>query len=134
MSEHRIRLRGPWEALDLDEPSSEPFRLSLPIEKLDGDAPRRLRLVRKFGRPRSTRTAADDEPLKLVFEDVDGLSAMFLNDEPLAWRSSAAGALIADLPPLRERNTLRLEAEIGPLIPEQSSGWGKVAIAIPERG
>lgn len=128
MPEHKIRLRGPWEAVDLDAPSGEPFRLSLPIDRLDGDAPRRLRLVRRFGCPRSA------ESLRLTLENVEGLESVSVNDEPLTWRADDSGALVVDLPPLGERNTLRLEAVIEPGIPEGAPAWGKVAIVIPEDG
>lgn len=127
MPEHKIRLRGPWEALDLNDPSSEPFRVSLPLERLDGDSSRRLRLVRKFGRPRSVET------LKLTLENVEGLESLSVNDEPLTWRVNDSGGLSVDLPPLRERNTLRLEAVIEPELSGRSSAWGNVAIVIPER-
>jgi len=132
MSEHRIRLRGPWEAIDLDAPEGEPFRLPLPIERLDGGSPRRLRLIRKFGRPRSVGAAESGERLRLVLENVEGLTALALNDEPLTWRSSGSDGLIVDLPPLRERNTLRLEADIEPMAPGGPALWGNVAIVIPE--
>lgn len=128
MPDHKIRLRGPWGAVDLDAPFSEPFRLSLPIDRLDGDSPRRLRLTRKFGRPRSA------ESLKLTLENVEGLEALSVNDEPLTWRIDDSGTLVVDLPPLRERNTLRLEAMIGPPLPEEAPVWGEVAIVITERG
>ncbi len=75
----------------------------------------------------------DSSPrLRLALEDVDGLGALFLNDEPLSWRPAAVGGLTVDLPPLRERNTLRLDAELGPAIPGGSILWGSVAIVIPD--
>jgi len=132
VSEHRIRLRGPWEAIDLDSPSGEPFRLALPFERLPDGAPRRLRLIRKFGRPRMAEDRDSGASLTLALEDVDGLTALFLNDEPLTWRRAASGGLIVELPPLRERNALRLDVDLAPAVPGGLTLWGSVAIVIPE--
>lgn len=132
MSEHRIRLRGPWEAVDLDATSGEPFRLSLPIDRLGWSASRHLRLIRKFGRPRPSVSPATGTRLRLALEDVEGLRALFLNGEPLVWRFSDSGGVTVDLPPLRERNALLLEADIAPATPGETTLWGNVAIAISE--
>lgn len=132
MSEHRIRLRGPWEAVDLDSPSSEPFRVALPMERTDDVSPRRLRLTRKFGRPGMARDLDSSVGFTLSLRDVEGLEAVFLNDEPLSWRSTTSGDLIVELPSPRDRNILRLDAEIAPASPGGSALWGDVAIVIVE--
>lgn len=132
MSEHKIRLRGPWEAIDLNASSREPFRIALPLERSPDGSPRRLRLVRKFGRPGTAKDGATSAGLKLALENVEGLDALYLNDEPLNWSPAASGTLIVDLPPLRERNVLRLDADLAPAVPGGSTLWGSVAIVIPE--
>ena len=45
MSEHTIRLAGPWQRLS---ESDSPQRVRLPLERQTGED---LKLVRRFGRP-----------------------------------------------------------------------------------
>jgi len=122
--EHRIRLRGAWELHDLDEGDGPATPLTLPVAWGSQDFPRRLRLVRKFGRPRASR-------VRLVLEDVQGLRSAALNGRPLALESSSSGRFDVELPPLDERNVLALEVVVGsPGGPE--APWGRIALAIDE--
>jgi hypothetical protein len=122
--EHRIRLRGGWELQDLDAGGAA-SPLALPVTWGSQPFPRRLRLVRRFGRPKSGR-------VRLVLEDVEGLRSAELNGEPLAIDVSSPGRIDVDLPPLDERNTLALEVVVGESPGRPATPWGIVALSIDE--
>jgi hypothetical protein len=115
--EHLIRLRGGWELHDLDGEPSNATPLTLPVAWEPRPTPRRLRLVRKFGRPKTGRA-------RLVLEAVEGLRAMTLNGESLA--------LDAELPPLRDRNILVLDVVIEAASEESAAPWGRIGLLIAE--
>jgi len=123
--EHLIRLRGGWELRDHEAAISEPTPLTLPIAWEPHTSPRRLGLVRKFGRPHTGR-------IQLILEAVEGLRSMTLNGESLAFDASSDGRLVVDLPPLRERNVLTLDVEIDAPSSDPSAPWGSIALSIAE--
>ncbi|APW63032.1 hypothetical protein [Paludisphaera borealis] len=125
MPEHLIRLRGGWKLHDLDAEASNATPLTLPVAWESRPVPRRLRLVRKFGRPKIGRA-------RLVLEAVEGLRAMTLNDDSLAVDAAPPGRLDVDLPPLGERNVLVLDVVIESASDEPASPWGNIALAISE--
>jgi hypothetical protein len=122
--DHRIRLRGGWELIDVDEPGSAPARVTLPLVS---GLPRggRVRLIRKFGRP-----PVDDraESVWLSLDHVTGLRAASLNGRPLAIELPLEGRIEipVDLP---ERNELVLEADL-PGGSRAWPPWGEVALLI----
>lgn len=125
MSEHPIRLRGPWEVHSLgDRP---PFRIRLPVDSLPGSTDFRV-LVRHFGRP--ARLAAED-PVRLRLEQVPGVVLVSLNGEELGRREADESGPI-ELPvnrPLQSRNVLELTVAPGP---DRTAGngqpWGSVVL------
>lgn len=125
MAEHLIRLRGGWELLDLDADASHATPLTLPVVWEPRPAPRRLRLVRKFGKPRVGRA-------RLVLEAVAGLRAMTLNGGSLAIDPEPTGRLNVELPPLGERNVLALDVVIDGPSDEPTPDWGSIALSISD--
>jgi len=123
--EHLIRLRGGWELLDADDANSTPSPLTLPTAWAPHPAPRRLRLVRKFGAPAADR-------VRLALEAVEGLRAITLNGVPLAFDATSADRLVVDLPPLGDRNVLTLDVDLAGPSTVPSPLWGRIALAIAE--
>ena len=142
MSEHRIRLRGGWEARAIDPMLGAVDRLTLPI-RWDVDRPRRLRLTRRFQRPPledpshlGSRQAGPPE-LWLLLEHVPGLLALELNGESpvCVWPEQTRYEI--PLGRLPQRNQLVLEIETprsndraGSAAPE----WGSIALVIRSAG
>lgn len=125
MPEHLIRLRGGWELSDPDAATSASTPLTLPISWAPQPSPRRLRLVRRFGAPAADR-------VRLVLEAVEGLRAMTLNGVPLVFDPAATDRLVADLPPLANRNVLTLDIDLAGRSTEPSAPWGHIALVLAE--
>jgi hypothetical protein len=129
VAEHRIRLRGGWSCCAAGLRESQEERLTLPIA-WGPDAPERLRLTRRFGRPPFDQ---DRESLVLELDQVAGIHALLLD-----------GALIAGVLPERRHYEIRLDRsserhtlvlEIEPPKPEldptgKLAEWGHVALVI----
>ena len=137
MPDHLIRLRGAWELIDADahaEVAAEaagdlPARLTLPVAWPAGSA-RRLRLVRKFGRPAHDPA---HESLLLALDRVPGLRGIWLNGLRLTIPDPASGRLEIPVDRLSERNELVLDVEPPAHPPGDSSPpalWGEIALVI----
>ena len=142
MSEHRIRLRGGWEARAIDAMPWAVNRLTLPI-RWGVDPPRRLRLTRRFQRPplpvltlRGSQTAGQPE-LVLVLEDVPGIVSLELNGESPVCVSPEQTRYEIPLGRLPQRNQLVLEVET-PRRDDRPGGesleWGCIALVIRDAG
>jgi hypothetical protein len=142
MSEHRIRLRGGWEARALDAMPWAANRLTLPI-RWDLDRPRRLRLARRFQRPplegpshRGSRRAGQPD-LRLLLEHVPGLIALELNGESPVCVSPEQTRYEVPLGRLPQRSQLVLEVET-PRRDDRAGGeapeWGSIALVIRSAG
>jgi hypothetical protein len=124
-SEHLIRLRGGWELHDPGASTSGWSSLTLPIAWEPRSGSRRLRLVRKFGRPSASR-------VRLVLEAVEGLYAITLNGEPLAFDAASPARIVVENPPLLDRNVLALDVAFEGPSDEPTTPWGNVALAVSE--
>jgi hypothetical protein len=122
--DHRIRLRGGWESIDVEAFPRLPAPLTLPV-RWSTTSPRRIRLTRKFGRPRLDPRS---ESLWLSIGRVPGLRSASLNGQPLAIEGLAEGSLEIPLD-LPERNELVLDVEL-PADPGDPSPWGEIALLI----
>jgi len=127
VSEHAIRLRAGWEALDLDDAAAEPFRLDLPVdwrvyEARFGRLPRRLQLSRRFGRPLS---GAPNYRAIVHLGAAEGVVSLAINGVAIPWTTDGPGRLRAELPALQPRNLLMVEIEpTGPT----PTAWGDARI------
>jgi hypothetical protein len=129
MSEHQIRLRGGWECRAIGAPESAAQRLSLPT-RWPGDCPRRLCLVRRFGRPPS---AAQGQSLSLKLDQVPGIHCLLLNGQPLAHSSPGRSSYEIPLDHVFARNVLVLDIETPLRVHDPASlapEWGFVALLI----
>jgi hypothetical protein len=130
--DHLIRLRGAWELIEADAAAEVsgalPVRLSLPVAWPGGSA-RRLRLVRKFGRPAHDPA---QESLLLTLNRVPGLRGVWLNGLRLTVPDPIPVRLEIPIDRLSERNELVLDVE--PPHPPGDSGpssrWGEIALVI----
>ena len=132
MPEHWIRLRGGWEAVDLDDPLAEPIRMTLPVS-WTGEEPRRLRLVRRFGRPPLDLLS---ESIWLRIDRVSGLYRLALNDRELTISPAVNGPVEFPLGTILDRNELVLEAFFEPATRAIEAGtgiWGEIALVIRPR-
>ena len=132
MSEHRIRLRGGWEARAIDPMLGAVDRLTLPI-RWDLDRPRRMRLTRRFQRP----PLEVPSHLVLLLEHVPGIISLELNGESPVRVSPEQTRYEVPLGRLPQRNQLVLEIETprsndwaGSDAPE----WGSIALVIRAAG
>jgi hypothetical protein len=127
MPEHRIRFRAGWEVhseLDLDAAD----RFLLPTHwpaGLEGT----VRLIRRFGRPRSQAT---EEKYRLELLRVPGLVSLSLNGRELEHSGPDGGNIVVPLvDPLLDRNTLVIDVDLGQItrssLPE---GWGAISLVI----
>ena len=132
MSEHRIRLRGGWEAHAIDGIPGVVERLTLPI-RWEFDRPRRLRLTRRFQRP----PLAVPSQLVLLLEHVPGIVALELNGESPVGVSPEQTRYEVPLDRLLERNQLVLEIAT-PCATDRAGGdapeWGSIALVIRTAG
>src|SRR4051794_41740029 len=124
MPEHRIRLRGGWELLEAESSQTVPAVVTLPF-RFVATGSRKVRLSRKFGRPRLDRRR---ESLWLSLGSVPGLGLASLNGSTLAIEGPAEQGL--EIPvELSERNELVLEVEL-PADRGEAAPWGEIALAI----
>jgi hypothetical protein len=128
VSEHCIRLRGGWECRRLDVPFAAASRIGLPID-WGHNQPRRLQLIRRFGRP--SVDAGSQVVLRL--ENAPGIQRLLLNGQsvPPPSPSDSRYEIPLDLAP--DRNLLVLEVETPGTTdsePASSKLWGEVAIVI----
>lgn len=126
MYPYRIRLRGPWDAEPLDPPGPV-RRVTLPARLGEcglGDC-RRVRFVRRFGRP---RRIDEHERIWLVGEGLSGRAEFRLNGRDLGWHSGDAGPFAYHVTDsIGERNELAIDLSAD----EPSGGlWGDVALEI----
>jgi hypothetical protein len=106
-----------------------PARLTLPFS-WPAVSSRRVRLVRKFGRPAHDPAR---ESLLLALDRVPGLRGMWLNGLRLTIPEPASGRLEIPMDRLAERNELVLDVEPPPHPPGDSSpppAWGNIALVI----
>jgi hypothetical protein len=127
VTEHRIRLRGGWECISLDSPTSEAHRLTLPT-RWKSDRPRRLRLIRWFNPP----SVAAGTQVVLQLSQVPGIRLLQLNGQPTPIRSSAGSEFEIALDGSGDRHQLILEIET-PASDDSvidASEWGVIALVI----
>jgi hypothetical protein len=108
-------------------------RLSLPT-RWRGDQPARLRLLRRFGRPRHEPAR---EELFLKLDEIRGTCAIVLNGISLAATSPERSHYEIPLDNLRERNVLILEVNLHEFwhgSPASDLEWGTICLVIRERG
>jgi hypothetical protein len=141
MTNHRIRLRGPWEVQWLDALSaqhagsgqpqqSERVHLPAEWEQLIAGRSGRVRLTRRFHKPSGLEP---EEEVALVFDDLPVLATISLNAEQvgqLAGRTAAERIVVTER--LQSVNTLEIELEINSASEAAScvTPWGQVAIEI----
>ena len=124
MPEHRIRLRGGWELLEVESSQTVPAHVNLPLGVIPTGS-RTVRLTRRFGRPRLDRRR---ESLWLFLGSVAGLRSASLNGSMLAIEGPAGEGL--EIPvEISERNELVLEAEL-PAARGEAFPWGDIALLI----
>jgi hypothetical protein len=137
--DHVIRFRGAWELTDSHADADAdatgvlgvlPARLTLPVAWPGGSA-RRVRLVRKFGRPAHDPA---HESLLLALDRVPGLRGVWLNGLRLTIPDPdpTHGRLEIPIDRLDERNELALDVELPPHPPGDSGppAWGEIALVI----
>src|SRR5438132_951062 len=103
--EHRIQLRGGWECCAAGLPQSVGRRVTLPI-RWSSDDLGRMRLTRRFGRP---RLEPGQQELVLQIDQVAGIHSILLNGQPIAAVSPETTRYEIGLDPWLERNVLVLE-------------------------
>jgi hypothetical protein len=129
VSDHLIRLRGGWEAIDLDSDDPRPRRITLPGDLARGRKGR-VRLVRRFGRP---RLGGPDETLSLRMERVPGLITAVFNGNRLPLELLANDPIEFRPVPLRDRNELVLDVDTvaaGDQAGAKPAPWGEIALVI----
>jgi hypothetical protein len=132
MPEHWIRLRGGWEAVDLDDSLAVPIRIALPLSSTEEKA-HRLQLRRRFGRP---ALDPQGESLWLRIDRVGGLYRLELNNRELPVAPAASGPIEIPLRTISDRNELVLEACFEPSARARETcagGWGEIALLIRPR-
>jgi hypothetical protein len=129
VTEHRIRLRGGWGCCAAGLPESDERRVNLPI-RWSLDCPGRMRLTRRFGRP---RFEPDNQVLILQMDQVAGIHSIVLNGRLIAGVSPETTHYEIRLNPWPGRNLLVLEMERplpGAAAAGASAEWGIVALDI----
>ncbi|QEH36344.1 hypothetical protein OJF2_49050 [Aquisphaera giovannonii] len=129
MAEHRIRLRGGWDCIDPASGADVPVRLALPAPR-DAFPARRVRLVRRFGRP-PKETLEAGGPAFLRLDRVPGLVGLSFNGAALDVGEGRGGSAEVPLPRLEERNVLELTVELDAEEAEDAGSWGEVALVLP---
>ena len=141
MTNHRIRLRGPWEVQWLGAVSTEDAengqpqqreRVHLPAdwEQLIAGRSGRVRLTRRFHKPSGLEP---EEEVALVFDDLPARTTISLNAEQVGQLASrTAGERIVVTERLHPVNTLEIEMEINSASEAATcvTPWGQVAIEI----
>jgi hypothetical protein len=129
VTEHRIRLRGGWTCRAAGSPECEERRLVLPV-RWSCELPRRLVLIRRFGRP---PVDEDRQIFLLQLDQVEGILSLVLNDRPIALTAGAACRYEIEVPALAERNVLVLEIELpeaGCDPGDNREEWGMIALVV----
>jgi hypothetical protein len=129
VAEHQIRLRGGWECRAVGAPESAAQRLSLPT-RWNADAPRRVILVRRFGRPAIDQRS---QTLSLKLGHVPGIHCLTLNGEPFGQSSPSTSSYEIPLDAAIERNVLVLEIETPQPVDDAAAAtpeWGFAALLI----
>jgi hypothetical protein len=124
-----MRLRGGWDLIDPQKPHDDPVRTTLPRLWMDSRT-HRMRLVRRFGRPRLDPT---HDFLLLRFERVPGLCAVTFNGLPLSLDQNRHDHWEVPLEDLPERNELVLDVNLSlhhAADPGHSLPWGEIALVI----
>lgn len=124
MVEHEIRLRGGWVLLDRDRPTAAHRIVSLPTRFARG-SPRRIQLVRRFGRPTHD---PESEQVALRLEAVPGLVRLALNgrEHPVADRLELENLALGP------RNELVLDVDGADSLGDRDD-WGRVALVVTTR-
>jgi hypothetical protein len=126
VSEHLIRLRKGWEAIDLESPDPRPERIALPLP-VGWISGRRLRLTRRFGSP---TLVSINESLWLRLESVAGLAALRLNGRDIPVGPHLDGTSHIRLLELPPRNELSLELCGVAALAAEPTLWGEIALLI----
>jgi beta-galactosidase/beta-glucuronidase len=109
---HLIRLRGPWQYRVL-EPHEATGRITMPADwgaTLGANFRGRVQYVRRFNRPTGL---VPGQPVDLVFDGVDALAVVTLNDRPLLEIPPGGEPARIDIAGLlEERNTLVVEVSL----------------------
>lgn len=126
MSEHVIRLRGPWECLGVGKPGDLPPRVTLPMSWPAWSVGiAQVRLARAFGLPTFDRGR---EAVDLQMVGVPGVVAARLNGLELdAPPGGADGWLVRVDGLLRPRNQLVLDVDPARVSEDE---WGAIALVI----
>ena len=126
MTDHTIRLRGPWLLVDPEAPDAPPGRLTLPADAPPERPGPLLRLRRSFARPPRIDGPID---CRLIVDDLPGLRSAVLNGQDLPFdRDPLVAPRTVEIGPLlRPRNVLELLVDR--TVPTQSRGpWGRIAL------
>jgi hypothetical protein len=132
VEEHLIRLRGGWEAITVHGAEERAERINLPA-RLVAARQGRLRLLRKFGRPRFDRSK---ESLSIRMRRVPGVSRVTLNGRQISVESKTEDLVEFVDVELSDRNELVIEVEVpGGLRAHagETSTWGEIALVVRPR-
>jgi hypothetical protein len=129
VGEHLIRLRGGWEATLQGTDDAPSQRISLPAH-LSADWHGRVRLIRRFGRP---RVDWPNESLSLRMLRVPGLARVTLNGRLLVVPGMTGDSIEFRDVDLAERNELVLEVLVPAALRVDASEapwWGEIALVV----
>ena len=131
MTEHRIRLRGPW-LLEPTSPSETPARtVRLPIRwgELVESGASRVRLSRRFHSP--TNLGPEDQVSVVVNELPARSTGLPQRGEPrAACGSRRLGDSVFPTPRLQPNNLLTVEFDVSTRSAASDGAWGEVALLI----
>jgi len=128
VNEHRIRLRGGWECQPAGS-AEPPETIALPV-RWDLTRPRRVRLSRRFGRP---KIDALRQCLLLELDQACGIHSLLLNGKAIAAISSQKSYYLIPLSDIEDRNVLVIEMETGQARGDAFGNdleWGQIALII----
>jgi hypothetical protein len=124
--EHRIRLRGGWEARQEDSPLHAAYRLTLPTH-WEPLAQGRIWLLRRFGRPPCEDRS---QVIWLELERVSGTTSIELNGHPLVAAQAQTSHYHVRLDALPARNRLILLVDLDDPAARKSQAWGEISLVI----
>jgi hypothetical protein len=130
MSEHRIRLRGPWLLEPTSSPETPARAVRLPIRwgELVESGATRVRLSRRFHSP--TNLGPEDQVSVVVNELPQG-ALVCLNGASLGPHAGrAAEDSVFPTPRLQPNNLLTVEFDVGTRSAASDGAWGEVALLI----